>query len=63
MPRGEKSKYTDKQIRQADHIKKAYKKKGLSGKDAARVAWATVNKVSGGGKRSGSGRKKNKLRK
>jgi hypothetical protein len=60
MPRGDKSKYTDKQIRQAKHIEKAYKKLGLSGKEAARRAWATVNKISGGGKKSGSGRKKKK---
>ena len=58
MARGSKSKYTDKQKRQADHIKKSYKERGLSGKEAKRRAWATVNKESGGGKKSGSGRKK-----
>jgi plasmid stabilization system protein ParE len=58
MARGDKSKYTDKQKRQAKHIEKAYKKKGLSDKEAESRAWATVNKLSGGGKKSGSGRKK-----
>jgi plasmid stabilization system protein ParE len=58
MARGSKSKYTDKQKRQADHIKKSYKERGLSGKESERRAWATVNKESGGGKKSGSGRKK-----
>ena len=58
MARGNKSKYTDKQKRQAKHIKKTYKEKGLSDKEAERRAWATVNKESAGGKKSGSGRKK-----
>ena len=58
MAPGNKSKYTDKQKRQAKHIKKSYKEKGLSDKEAKRRAWATVNKLSGGGKKSGSGRKK-----
>ncbi len=57
MARGDKSKYTDKQKRQAEHIKKSYKKEGLSDKEAKRRAWATVNKTEGGGKKSGSGRK------
>lgn len=58
MPSGDKSSYTAKQIRQADHIEKSYEKKGV-GKEAAEArAWATVNKLSGGGKKSGSGRKK-----
>jgi hypothetical protein len=56
MPRGDKSSYTDKQKRQAEHIEEGYEKKGLSGKEAARRAWATVNKASHGGKKSGSGR-------
>jgi hypothetical protein len=60
MAQGDKSKYTDKQKRQAKHIKNAYKKKGLSDKEAKRRAWATVNKESGGGKKSGSGRKMKK---
>lgn len=58
MPRGDKSSYTDKQKRQAEHIEKGYEKKGLSSKESERRAWATVNKTSGGGKKSGSGRGK-----
>ncbi len=61
MPSGDKSKYTDKQKRQAEHIKQGYLEKGLSEEEAERIAWATVNEESGGGKKSGSGRKdKNK---
>jgi plasmid stabilization system protein ParE len=58
MPRGDKSSYTDKQKRQALHIEEGYEKQGLSGDEAAGRAWATVNKLSGGGKKSGSGRAK-----
>src|SRR2546429_6723857 len=58
MPRGEKSKYTDKQKRQAEHIAEGYEKRGVSEKEAKRRAWATVNKTTGGGKKSGSGRGK-----
>ncbi len=58
MPRGDKSKYTGKQKRQAEHIEKGYEKRGVSGKEAKRRAWATVNKSSGGGKKNGSGRGK-----
>jgi plasmid stabilization system protein ParE len=58
MPRGDKSKYTDKQKRQAEHIEESYEEKGLPDKEAESRAWATVNKESGGGKKSGSGRKK-----
>ena len=57
MPQGDKSSYTDKQKRQAEHIEIGYEEKGLSAKTAAARAWATVNKLSGGGKKSGSGRK------
>ena len=57
MSQGDKSSYTDKQKRQAEHIETGYEKKGLSAKKAAARAWATVNKLSGGGKKSGSGRK------
>lgn len=56
MPRGDKSKYTDKQDRKADHIAKGYEKSGVSRKEAERRAWATVNKEDGGGNKSGSGR-------
>jgi plasmid stabilization system protein ParE len=58
MPRGDKSSYSDKQKRQAEHIEEGYKKKGVSSKEAESRAWATVNKESGGGKKSGSGRGK-----
>ena len=58
MPKGDKSKYTDKQKRQAEHIEEGYKDKGASKKEAERRAWATVNKETGGGKKSGSGRGK-----
>ena len=59
VPRGDKSSYTDKQKRQAEHIEAGYEKKGLSMEAAKDRAWATVNKITGGGKKSGSGRKKN----
>ena len=58
MPRGDKSKYTDKQKRQAEHIEEGYENRGVSKGEAEKRAWATVNKDSGGGKKSGSGRKK-----
>lgn len=58
MPRGDKSSYTDKQKRMAEHIEKGYEKHGVSEKEAEHRAWATVNKQTGGGKKSGSGRKK-----
>lgn len=57
MPRGSKSKYTDKQERMADHIEQGYEKRGVSQREAERRAWATVNKETGGGnKPGGSGR-------
>lgn len=58
MPRGDKSAYTDKQKRKAEHIEEGYEDRGVSKKEAQRRAWATVNKESGGGKKSGSGRGK-----
>jgi cation transport regulator ChaB len=58
MPQGSKEKYTDKQKRKAAHIEEGYKEKGVSEEDAERIAWATVNKESGGGNKSGSGRGK-----
>jgi plasmid stabilization system protein ParE len=58
MPRGDKSKYTGKQERKAEHIAEGYKKKGVAKKEAKRRAWATVNKDDAGGKKSGSGRGK-----
>jgi len=56
MPRGDKSKYTDKQKRQAEHIEESYESRGVSEKEAEARAWATVNKETGGGNKSGSGR-------
>lgn len=58
MSRGDKSAYTDKQKRQARHIEEGYEDRGLSQGEAGRRAWATVNKESGGGRKSGSGRKR-----
>jgi plasmid stabilization system protein ParE len=58
MPQGDKSSYTGKQKRRARHIEEGYEKRGVSSKEAAKRAWATVNKESGGGKKSGSGRGK-----
>ena len=60
MPRGGKSKYTDKQKRQAEHIAEGYEEQGVSKNTAKKRAWATVNKQDGGGKPSGSGRGKKK---
>lgn len=58
MPRGDKGAYTDKQKRQAEHIEDSYEERGVSKDEAEKRAWATVNKESGGGKKSGSGRGK-----
>ena len=55
MPRGDKGKYTEKQKRQAEHIEEGYEARGLSGREAERRAWATVNKVHGGGEKPGGG--------
>ena len=57
MPRGDKSRYTEKQKRTAEHIEEGYESRGVPEKEAERRAWATVNKQDGGGKKSGSGRK------
>ena len=62
MPRGDKGAYTDKQKRRAEHIEESYEERGVSSKEAAKRAWATVNKESGGGKKSGSGRGKKENR-
>ena len=56
MPRGDKDKYTEKQKRQAEHIEEGYEERGVPEEEAERRAWATVNKMTGGGKKSGSGR-------
>ena len=63
MVRGSKAKYTNKQKRQAAHIEKGYEQAGLSEQEAESRAWATVNKMTGGGKKeggSGHGKKINK---
>jgi len=56
MPLGDKSAYTDKQKRMAEHIEEGYEKRGVGERESERRAWATVNKETGGGKKSGSGR-------
>jgi hypothetical protein len=58
MPRGGKSRYTDKQKRKAEHIEEGYEDRGVPKKEAQRRAWATVNAADHGGKKSGSGRGK-----
>jgi len=58
MPRGDKSAYTDKQKRQAEHVEEGYEDRGVPDDEAERRAWATVNAMTGGGKKSGSGRGK-----
>jgi len=62
MPRGDKSSYSDKQKRMAAHIEEGYEKRGLSTRQSKSRAWATVNKVTGGGKKSGAGRGKKRWR-
>jgi plasmid stabilization system protein ParE len=56
MPRGDKSAYSNKQKRQVEHIEEGYERRGVPKKEAERRAWATENKISGGGRKSGSGR-------
>ena len=58
MARGDKSAYSGKQQRQAEHIEEGYEQRGVGKDEAERRAWATVNKMTGGGKRRGSGRGK-----
>ena len=55
MPRGEKSKYTEKQKRKAEHIEEGYEKRGVPPREAERRAWATVNKIHKGGEKPGGG--------
>lgn len=59
MPVGDKSKYTDKQKRQAEHIEEGYEEHGVNEEEAKKRAWATVNKMYGGGAKGGSGSEKN----
>lgn len=56
MPQGDKSSYTDKQKRRAQHIEEGYENRGVPKKEAEAHARAIVNKLDGGGKKSGSGR-------
>jgi plasmid stabilization system protein ParE len=56
MPKGEKTAYSEKQKRQAEHIEEGYEKRGVPENEAERRAWATVNKTTGGGTKGGSGR-------
>src|SRR3546814_11961627 len=56
MPRGDKSAYTEKQKRKAEHIEEGYRERGVGEEEAERRAWATVNKMDHGGKKNGSGR-------
>ena len=58
MPKGDKSSYSGKQKRQAEHIEESYEAKGVKSKEAKKRAWATVNKTTHGGKKSGAGRGK-----
>jgi hypothetical protein len=60
MPRGDKSAYTDKQKRKAEHIEEGYRQSGASEKRAERIAWATVNKQDGGGKKKKKSRSKSR---
>jgi hypothetical protein len=63
MARGDKRKYTDAQKRKARHIEESYEARGLDAPEAEARAWATVNKQTGGGERSGSGRTTPRARK
>jgi hypothetical protein len=63
MPRGDKSKYTGKQKRQAEHIEEGYEERGVGEKEAERRAWATVNKMTGGGKKAGGSGQGQKMKK
>ena len=60
MPRGDKSKYSEKQKRQAEHIEEQYEDKGVPKDEAERIAWSTVNKEDGGGKKGSQRQKKKK---
>jgi hypothetical protein len=55
MPRGDKTKYTGKEKRQAEHIEEGYLERGVSEEEAESRAWATVNKIHGGGEKRGDG--------
>ena len=55
MPRGDKSRYTNKEKRQAEHIEEGYESRGVPKDESKRRAWATVNAVHGGGEKPGGG--------
>lgn len=44
MPQGDKSNYSGKQKRQAEHIEESYESRGLGSKESKRRAWATVTR-------------------
>jgi plasmid stabilization system protein ParE len=54
MPQGDKSSYTDKQKRKAEHIEDGYRKRGVGKREAEERAWRTVNKQDGGAKKKRS---------
>jgi len=58
MPKGDKSSYSGKQKRKAEHIEEGYEKRGVGKGEAERRAWATVNKQDGGAKKKSSAKKK-----
>jgi hypothetical protein len=58
MARGDKSSYTSKQKRMAEHIEEGYEKRGVGSRESARRAWATVNKETGGGRKRSPARKR-----
>ena len=62
MPRGDKSAYTSRQKRKAQHIEEGYERRGVRKSEAQRRAWATVNKQEGGGRKKGSARKRTSTR-
>jgi hypothetical protein len=49
VSQGDKDEYTDKQKRQAEHVKENYEERGVPEEDAAQRGWATVNDENGGG--------------
>jgi hypothetical protein len=58
MPQGDKSSYTAKQKRQAQHIEESYRKRGVGSKESEKRAWKTVNKQTGGGRKKSAGKQK-----
>jgi len=62
MPRGDKSSYTNKQKRKAEHIEESYEAKGVSKRESEKRAWATVNRQDHGGKKKAAKKKTAKAR-